>query len=68
MQGPPGGPAKVKECCKVSEIIPQDILDKCEAANPKPAGPPRGKIIRIFLNQQNQQKFSRMLHVGVRFK
>jgi hypothetical protein len=43
---PPGSPSKIMECCKVPELIPQDVFEKCEKANPKPPGPPKGKFIR----------------------
>jgi hypothetical protein len=67
MQGPPGGPTKIKECCKIPDIIPQDIFEKCEAENPKPdmmAGPPKGKFINYDqskLQFQFTPKF-RLLH------
>lgn len=28
------------DCCKVPDLMPEDITSKCKAANPKPSGPP----------------------------
>lgn len=69
MQNPPLA-SKVKECCKIPEIIPQDFFDKCDAAHPNPpkmAGPPKGKFILEDQNHQANLKLTfttknRLLH------
>lgn len=30
----------MNDCCKIPELVPQDIFTKCEAANPRLSGPP----------------------------
>lgn len=68
MKGPPSGKSP-QECCQVPDIIPQNVFEKCEASNPKPAmpapgSPPKGSIIDT-LSKASKVKFLCLIKAAV---